>query len=166
MVHGNPLDLSSTSAEHIGAYAALRAVVLQGWKCEVISHLDNKGVVDRMEGKAKGMRYLEDAGVLCTAMPPAEWMKVSDPDVHWEMVAWAKRLQGGYRLVWHRGHPERRKKDRARWTTQECCMYRVDELAGSVERQEMRADWWDAGLLDAKEQNRTKLNRTEQYYIT
>jgi len=81
-VHGNPRDLSSTRAEHVGAYAALRAVVEMGWQHEVIQHIDNRGVVSRMQLDAEGIEWSEDQEWAWAAYEPAEWMRANDRDIH------------------------------------------------------------------------------------
>ena len=67
VVHGDPLLLDSTRAEHHGALAVLILAYLLGWRGKVIITLDNSAVDDRMAGASEMARMLPEDEVKAVA---------------------------------------------------------------------------------------------------
>jgi len=61
-VHGDPMDLTSTRAEHVRALALVADIVGVGWKCDVESRMDDRGVVSRMCLDVKVMDWMKEGG--------------------------------------------------------------------------------------------------------
>ena len=131
-MHGDPRDLTSTRAEHLGSLATIIAVFEMGWRWDVDHALDNKGVVGRMDATSEGSMD-EEHDLLEAAVTPIDWMTVSDPDIREEMEAWVGRSKGSIKLRWHRGHPEKRKEE-SEFTEDDVCVFRADALAEEQSR--------------------------------
>jgi len=107
VVHGDPLLLNSTRCEHAGGLAALIATHWVGWQGRVKVTMDNSGVTDRMSEKStQGVRWRDET----IAEQPMDWLKLRDPDIHAEAVAWCSRFES-VEWLWHPGHPEDRKHE-------------------------------------------------------
>ena len=106
--------------------------------------MDNRGVTQRLD---KTVRQSEEGRMMVEAAGDERaWMMATDEDIAVEHEGWLGRLVGGMKVEWHRGHPERRQRDRYRWTEDEWAVYLVDEVA---ERQyerfagrEVNKSWW------------------------
>jgi hypothetical protein len=138
-VHGPPLLLSSTRAEHVGVCSLLTALNLWGPKLQVYldgheHFLDNKGVTSRMEHGVRGPD---------TVYSPADWARANDPDVHAEAEVQRDELGLQTWVRWHRGHPERR-AHRDDWSCHDKAIYRVDELADEEYNgiEGLQEGWW------------------------
>ena len=80
------------------------AAYMVGWRGKTVIRLDNTGVTQRMEKHSdKGTQWNDDE----IQETPIQWIKMKDPDVHAETMAWAGRFTE-VQWKWHRGHPELR----------------------------------------------------------
>ena len=133
VMRGDPLHLQSTRCENVGVLAVMIGVVEIGlltgkmWRWEWTHMLDNKGVVSRLE-RAVGWGR-EEEEIAEAAYSFKTWVAVVDLDISTEMEAWMGRCMVEPQCEWRRGHPERRQKDRSRWSDEEACIFRVDAIA-------------------------------------
>jgi len=149
VIHGHPVDISSTRAERLGVLAALTGMqVLREWAMEggaeedaatwpgLHEHrLDNKGTVDSAEGK------WDTGGGSHTDVNEADF------DVTAQMEAVREDVSPRLRLVWQRGHPER-VRQWSEFTAHERRIFDVDadaedayEIAATA-GWALREDWW------------------------
>ena len=90
----------STRAEAQGLLDAMRG--LWGvWDGEVHHRLDNESVV-KVHGQLQ-------------SMTEEQWAMLGDKDVWLELEVWRRRWGGRYKVLWHRGHPERRMPHKCDW---------------------------------------------------
>ena len=141
LVHGDPVLLDSTRAEHHGALAVVMAAYELGWRGKVIITMDNSAVIDRMSRSSdEGSKWGEHE----VREQPRQWLRLKDPDVYAEAEAWEGRFEE-VEWRWHRGHPEERK---AVWEYNQ--HDRANVLCDEVAEQQyakwpaerLRRDWW------------------------
>ena len=142
-MRGDPMHLQSTRCENAGVLSTVIAVVEMQWKWGWHHMLDNRGVLSRLERNVEwgddSKREIDAAGEV------RSWVNQVDVDIGYELEAWMSRLTGDPKLEWRRGHPERRQRDRTKWSDEEWCMYEVDDIAEQqYERYRDVADRWDA----------------------
>ena len=135
VIHGSPLEITSTRAEAIGAYSLTLAlqqltdemcshegIESTGWKWGHLHKLDNQSVIALCEKSHSSMEMHPD-------ITAKEWMSIADPDIWVNYNLLRPQASPDMKLMWHRGHPEKRTKDRSRWTMDEHNIFEVDAIA-------------------------------------
>eukprot|EP00959_Pyramimonas_sp_CCMP1952_P389404 8159591-Pyramimonas_sp.AAC.1 len=115
--------MSSYRAEAAGVLAGATSLeTIKGWEDgEVTARLDNMGVVQTI-AKLRGMT-------------PSEWARQEDRDIFVEIKCRLEQRGRRFKVVWQKGHPERKKPDRSRWTVNEKASEEVDELGNQAMRE-------------------------------
>ena len=149
VIHGSPLEITSTRAEAIGAYSLTLAlqqltdemcshegIESTGWKWGHLHKLDNQSVIALCEKSHSSMEMHPD-------ITAKEWMSIADPDIWVNYNLLLPQASPDMKLMWHRGHPEKRTKDRSRWTMDEHNIFEVDAIADEqYGRHAIREEGW------------------------
>jgi ribonuclease HI len=136
---GPPEWTSSTRAEATGLLAALMGIITAGWQGDIELRLDNDSAVGRAGGLVLEAASDSRAGAGDDDMPEQvlrDAMTIENSDIWTEFVSWRdeiRRTGARVRVVWHPGHPERRKAaDRSDWSQDDHAIFLVDEIADAM----------------------------------
>jgi hypothetical protein len=138
-VAGPPEWTSSTRAEATGLLAALMGIITAGWQGDIELRLDNDSAVGRAGGLVLEAASDSRTGTGDEDLPEQvlrDAMTIENSDIWTEFVSWrdeVRRTGARVRVVWHPGHPERRKAaDRSDWNQDDHAIFLADEIADAM----------------------------------
>ena len=129
---------SSTRAEATGLLAALMGAVSAGWLDDIELRLDNDSAVGRGGGLLMEdiTDYGFDAAESSAGATLRDAMKTENSDIWTEFVAWRDRhtsTGSDVSVVWHPGHPERRKCPYGSdWNLEDHAIFLADVIADAM----------------------------------